>query len=132
MFLQTKRPTSRSRCHQAVITLRFAIETGFGAEVTRRLASSSWPGAWGAGNDPMSLVFNRSAFSVARVVRWSKRTPRRFSNAAMRRLRRVFSTPIFLADACGTFSQTKRDVGLLRLLQAGVITTDYASLMVEI
>src|SRR5437773_6346615 len=35
-------------------------------------------------------------------------------------------------DACGTFSQTKRDVGILRMLQAGVITTDYASLMVEI
>jgi len=34
-------------------------------------------------------------------------------------------------DACGTFSQTKRDVGLLRMLQAGVITSDYASLMVE-
>jgi hypothetical protein len=29
MFLQTKQPTSRSRCHQAVITLRFAIETGW-------------------------------------------------------------------------------------------------------
>ena len=35
-------------------------------------------------------------------------------------------------DACGTFSQTKREVGLLRMLQAGVITADYASLMVEI
>ena len=35
-------------------------------------------------------------------------------------------------DACGTFSQTKREVGLLRMMQAGVITTDYASLMVEI
>jgi nicotinamidase-related amidase len=35
-------------------------------------------------------------------------------------------------DACGTFSQTKREVGLLRMLQAGVITSDYASLMVEI
>src|ERR1700693_3352001 len=35
-------------------------------------------------------------------------------------------------DACGTFSQTKREVGLLRMLQAGVITTDYATLMVEI
>ena len=35
-------------------------------------------------------------------------------------------------DACGTFSQTKREVGLLRMLQAGVIVTDYASLMVEI
>jgi nicotinamidase-related amidase len=35
-------------------------------------------------------------------------------------------------DACGTFSQTKRQVGLLRMLQAGVVATDYASLMVEI
>ena len=35
-------------------------------------------------------------------------------------------------DACGTFSQTKREVGLLRMQQAGVITSDYASLMVEI
>src|SRR6476619_866676 len=29
-------------------------------------------------------------------------------------------------DACGTFSQTKREAGLLRMLQAGVITSDYA------
>ena len=35
-------------------------------------------------------------------------------------------------DACGTFSATKREVGLLRMLQAGVIVSDYASLMVEI
>src|SRR6516162_6471206 len=35
-------------------------------------------------------------------------------------------------DACGTFSQTKREVGLLRMLQVGVIIADYASLMVEI
>src|SRR6266550_3751684 len=35
-------------------------------------------------------------------------------------------------DACGTFNQTKREVGLLRMLQAGVIVADYASLMVEI
>lgn len=35
-------------------------------------------------------------------------------------------------DACGTFSQTKREGGLLRMLQAGVIVADYASLMVEI
>src|SRR5215471_1358233 len=35
-------------------------------------------------------------------------------------------------DACGTFSPTKREVGLLRMLQAGVIISDYASLMVEI
>ena len=35
-------------------------------------------------------------------------------------------------DACGTFSETKRLVGLLRMLQAGVILSDYATLMVEI
>jgi nicotinamidase-related amidase len=35
-------------------------------------------------------------------------------------------------DACGTFSPTNREAGLLRMLQAGVIITDYASLMVEI
>lgn len=35
-------------------------------------------------------------------------------------------------DACGTFSRTKRETGLLRLQQAGVIVSDYASLAVEI
>jgi len=35
-------------------------------------------------------------------------------------------------DASGTFSETKRQVGLLRMLQAGVILSDYATLIVEI
>jgi nicotinamidase-related amidase len=35
-------------------------------------------------------------------------------------------------DASGTFSQTKRQAGLLRMQQAGVILSDYATLMVEI
>jgi hypothetical protein len=35
-------------------------------------------------------------------------------------------------DASGTFSETKRQVGVLRMLQAGVILSDYATLMVEI
>jgi len=35
-------------------------------------------------------------------------------------------------DACGTFSETKRQVGLLRMMQAGVILSDCATLMVEI
>jgi len=35
-------------------------------------------------------------------------------------------------DASGTFSKTKRQTGLLRMLQAGVIVSDYATLMVEI
>jgi nicotinamidase-related amidase len=35
-------------------------------------------------------------------------------------------------DASGTFSETKRQAGLLRMMQAGVIVSDYATLMVEI
>jgi nicotinamidase-related amidase len=35
-------------------------------------------------------------------------------------------------DACGTFSKTKHQVGLLRMMQAGVILSDYATLMIEI
>ncbi|TCR60784.1 isochorismatase family protein [Bosea sp. BK604] len=35
-------------------------------------------------------------------------------------------------DASGTFSETKHQAGLLRMLQAGVIISDYATLMVEI
>jgi nicotinamidase-related amidase len=35
-------------------------------------------------------------------------------------------------DACGTFSETKRQCGLLRMQQAGVILSDYATLIVEI
>lgn len=35
-------------------------------------------------------------------------------------------------DASGTFSETKREVGLLRMQQAGIILSDYASLIVEI
>ena len=34
-------------------------------------------------------------------------------------------------DASGTFSETKRITGLLRMLQAGVIVTDYATVAVE-
>jgi nicotinamidase-related amidase len=35
-------------------------------------------------------------------------------------------------DASGTFSDTKRQAGLLRMAQAGVILSDYATMMVEI
>jgi nicotinamidase-related amidase len=35
-------------------------------------------------------------------------------------------------DASGTFSETKRQAGLLRMMQAGVVVSDYATLMVEI
>jgi nicotinamidase-related amidase len=35
-------------------------------------------------------------------------------------------------DACGTFSQTKREAGLIRMQQAGVILSDYATLAIEI
>jgi len=35
-------------------------------------------------------------------------------------------------DASGTFSETKRQAGMLRMAQAGVILSDYGTLMVEI
>jgi nicotinamidase-related amidase len=35
-------------------------------------------------------------------------------------------------DACGTFNETKHQVGLLRMVQAGVVVSDYTTLMVEI
>ncbi|MFD4675701.1 isochorismatase family protein [Lentzea sp. NPDC058450] len=35
-------------------------------------------------------------------------------------------------DASGTFSATKREAGIARMQQAGVIVSDYATLMVEI
>lgn len=35
-------------------------------------------------------------------------------------------------DASGTFSTTKREAGLLRMASAGVVLSDYATLMVEI
>ena len=35
-------------------------------------------------------------------------------------------------DASGTFSETKRQAGFMRMQQAGVILSDYATLMVEI
>jgi hypothetical protein len=35
-------------------------------------------------------------------------------------------------DTSGTFSETKREVGLLRMLQAGVIISDDTTLIVEI
>jgi len=34
-------------------------------------------------------------------------------------------------DASATFSETKRTTGILRMVQAGVIVTDYASIAVE-
>lgn len=35
-------------------------------------------------------------------------------------------------DACGTFSQTKRETGMIRLAQSGVVVADASSLIVEI
>jgi nicotinamidase-related amidase len=35
-------------------------------------------------------------------------------------------------DACGTFSHAKHEAGLLRMQQAGVILSDYATLAIEI
>ena len=35
-------------------------------------------------------------------------------------------------DACGTFTNTKRELGIARLMQAGVVVSDYATLMMEV
>jgi hypothetical protein len=35
-------------------------------------------------------------------------------------------------DTGGTFSETKRQMGPLRMMQAGVILSDYATLMIEV
>ena len=35
-------------------------------------------------------------------------------------------------DACGTFSQTKREAGMIRMQQAGVIVSDYQTLVIEV
>ncbi len=35
-------------------------------------------------------------------------------------------------DACGTFNNTKRELGIGRLMQAGVVVSDYATLMMEV
>ena len=35
-------------------------------------------------------------------------------------------------DACGTFDTTKRETGIVRLIQSGVVTADASSLMIEI
>ncbi|SMD26337.1 isochorismatase family protein [Kibdelosporangium aridum] len=40
--------------------------------------------------------------------------------------------PFVPVDASGTFSATKREAGIARMQQAGVILSDYATLMVEI
>lgn len=50
---------------------------------------------------------------------------------AMRAVREGYEAYVAV-DACGTFDATKRETGILRLAQAGVVVADGASLMVEI
>lgn len=49
---------------------------------------------------------------------------------AMRAVREGFEAYVAV-DACGTFNRTKRETGLGRLLQSGVVVADAASLMIE-
>jgi nicotinamidase-related amidase len=84
-----------------------------------------------------------NAFDDARVVRAVEATGRKKLIFAGISLEVCATFPAIAAigkgyaayvavDASGTFSETKREVGLLRMMQAGVIVSDYASLMVEI
>ena len=50
---------------------------------------------------------------------------------AMRAVREGFEAYVAV-DACGTFDMTKRETGIVRLNQSGVVTADAASLMIEI
>lgn len=50
---------------------------------------------------------------------------------AMRAVREGFEAYVAV-DACGTFDITKRETGIVRLIQSGVVTADASSLMIEI
>lgn len=50
---------------------------------------------------------------------------------AMRAVREGFEAYVAV-DACGTFDRTKRETGMVRLIQSGVVAADAASLMIEI
>src|SRR6266513_1172321 len=84
-----------------------------------------------------------NAFDDARVARAIEATGRKKLSCAGISLEVCAAFPAITAvgkgldayvavGASGTFSETKRQVGLLRMLQAGVILSDYATLMVEI
>ena len=95
---------------------------------------------------PGAQIIDRSsvnAFDDARVARAIETTGRKKLIFAGISLEVCAALPAITAvgkgldayvavDASGTFSETKRQVGLLRMLQAGVILSDYATLMVEI
>jgi len=84
-----------------------------------------------------------NAFDDARVARAIEKTGRKKLIFAGLSLEVCAAFPAITAvskgldayvavDASGTFSETKRQAGLLRMLQAGVILSDYATLIVEI
>jgi nicotinamidase-related amidase len=84
-----------------------------------------------------------NAFDDARVARAIEKTGRKKLIFAGLSLEVCAAFPAMTAvskgldayvavDASGTFNETKRQVGILRMLQAGVIVSDYSTLMVEI
>jgi nicotinamidase-related amidase len=95
---------------------------------------------------PGMQIIDRSsvnAFDDARVARAIEATGRRKLIFAGLSLEVCAAFPAITAigkgldayvavDACGTFSETKRQMGLLRMMQAGVILSDYATLMIEV
>jgi nicotinamidase-related amidase len=95
---------------------------------------------------PDAEIIDRStvnAFDDARVARAIEKTGRQKLIFAGVSLEVCAALPAMTAasrgldayvavDASGTFNETKRQVGLLRMLQAGVIVSDYSTLMVEI
>ena len=76
---------------------------------------------------------------VARAIETTGRTKLIFAGlslevcAAFPAITAVNGLDAYVAvDACGTFSKTKHQVGLLRMMQSGVILSDYSTLMIEV
>lgn len=91
------------------------------------------------------VIFARTsnAFDDARVARAIEATKRKKLIFAGLSLEVCAALPAMTAvskgfdayvpvDACGTFSETKHQAGISRMVQAGVVVSDYCTLMVEI
>jgi hypothetical protein len=96
-----------------------------------------------AGHRDHRPVLGKRAFDDARIAHAIEATGRKKLIFAGFSLEVCAAFPVITAigkgydayvavDASGTFSETKRQAGLLRMLQACVIVSDYATLMVEV
>jgi nicotinamidase-related amidase len=134
--------------HNVVALAKAATALGLPIVVTTTARDSMWGPTFPELVDalPGIEIIDRStvnAYDDARVARAIEATGRRKLIFAGISLEVCAAFPAMTAvargldayvavDASGTFSETKRQTGLLRMLQAGVVLSDYATLMVEI